>query len=495
MTDDHIITSGLEEGRASPIADPPKEASSSESTEHRNANLSDLSASGEDNDINAGDDDWIAAIPGRFSGVQYISRTCCSTKFAAQTPCCKAVCSARDNRTGRAVTLERLQQPFSNVESATRLYSEITLLLAMKHENVVGLVDCFGNALTDSLDGDESLNGRSDLYLHVVSSRSPHGCTLQTVMRTEPLSDEHVCFITYQILRGLKYLHSAQIVHGDLKPGNIIVEEDSQVMIADLGIRQHLSPSTVSTPMFTKSTSFPQTVFHDFGTQLSRSQLPRSESLSSDSGPPRTPLEFSNVFSNMELKTAADVWAVGCIMAEMITCRPLFHGTDNIQQLVEILLLTNHSPKDVLERLPDDEAIRQHARGILYMNPRKRPFKDVFAGAGENAVNLLQQMLAINIAERISVPSALQHAYLVDFHDPDDEPTTSEFMTDKHAAICSTFQTPSDVQLAIRTSLQLWRDQKSKRLRSDAAGPCLESPPLKRNQESLTANLSVVLSA
>lgn len=440
------------------------------------------------------DSGWMDSIPGRFADLRITTRGCCSTKFAAQTSSCTTVCSTVDSQTGNCVTLERLANPFSRLDMAVRLHAEIVLLMHMRHENIVGLVDCFGDALTCSLaeTPDNGITGAGG-YLHIVTSRCPNACTLQTIIRTETLSEEHVRFITYQILRGLKYLHSAKIVHGDLKPSNIVIDEDCQLMIADLGIRQHFSHSTASTPLQPASTS----VFQDgFSPQTSRQQVIRSDSLSSDSGPPRTPLEFSHVFSSMELKAAADVWAVGCIMAELITCRPLFQGTDNITQLVQILLLANHSPADILDRLPGDESVRQHADGILYLNPRSRPFKEVFSGADESAIGLLQQLLAVNHSERISVQGALEHSYMADFHDPDDEPTTVEFAAERLAKTCSLLQTPSDVQAALRDAVHSWQEQKLKRVRQDEDGPCIGSPPLKRVQSvtSDAANLTVVLS-
>lgn len=48
------------------------------------------------------------------------------------------------------------------------------------------------------------------------------GTDLRTVIRTQKLSDDQIVFITYQILRGLKYLHSCNIIHRDLKPAKYL---------------------------------------------------------------------------------------------------------------------------------------------------------------------------------------------------------------------------------------------------------------------------------
>jgi serine/threonine protein kinase len=50
------------------------------------------------------------------------------------------------------------------------------------------------------------------------------------------LTNEHVQYFTYQILRGMKYVHSASVVHRDLKPGNLLVNSDCELKICDFGL-------------------------------------------------------------------------------------------------------------------------------------------------------------------------------------------------------------------------------------------------------------------
>jgi len=72
----------------------------------------------------------------------------------------------------------------------------------MNHENVISLLDVFHP-------GTNSLETFQQVYLvtHLM------GADLNNIVRTQKLSDDHVQFLVYQILRGLKYIHSAGIIH------------------------------------------------------------------------------------------------------------------------------------------------------------------------------------------------------------------------------------------------------------------------------------------
>lgn len=54
---------------------------------------------------------------------------------------------------------------------------------------------------------------------------------LKTVIREKILNNDQIMFFTYQILRGIKYLHSANIIHRDLKPENITVNENLELRV------------------------------------------------------------------------------------------------------------------------------------------------------------------------------------------------------------------------------------------------------------------------
>uniref|UniRef100_A0A8C2ATG5 mitogen-activated protein kinase n=1 Tax=Cyprinus carpio TaxID=7962 RepID=A0A8C2ATG5_CYPCA len=120
-----------------------------------------------------------------------------------------SVCSALDTKSGLRVAVKKLSRPFQSMIHAKRTYRELRLLKHMKHENVIGLLDAFSPATC--------LAGFNDVYLvtHLM------GADLNNIVKCQKLTDDHVQFLIYQILRGLK----------DLKPSNLAVNEDCELKV------------------------------------------------------------------------------------------------------------------------------------------------------------------------------------------------------------------------------------------------------------------------
>lgn len=112
------------------------------------------------------------------------------------------ISSALDTKKNVRVAIKKLSRPFQSAVHAKRTYRELRLLKHMYHENVIGLLDVFHP-------GDNNIDSFQQIYLctHLM------GADLNNIIRTQRLSDDHVKFLVYQILRGLKYVHSAGIIH------------------------------------------------------------------------------------------------------------------------------------------------------------------------------------------------------------------------------------------------------------------------------------------
>uniref|UniRef100_A0A8C9XXS0 mitogen-activated protein kinase n=1 Tax=Sander lucioperca TaxID=283035 RepID=A0A8C9XXS0_SANLU len=277
-----------------------------------------------------------------------------------------SVCSAYDVKTGLKIAVKKLSRPFQSIIHAKRTYREMRLLKHMKHENVIGLLDVFSPAT--------SLKEFTDVYLvtHLM------GADLNNIVKCQKLTDDHVQFLIYQILRGLKYIHSADIIHRDLKPSNLAVNEDCELKILDFGLARHTDD---------EMTGYVATRWY------------------------RAPEIMLNW---MHYNMTVDIWSVGCIMAELLTGKTLFPGTDHIDQLKLILLLVGTPGPELLMKISSESVSSQRYA---------RFFSNQFSAPNlPHSVDLLEKMLVLDTDKRITAAEALAHPYFAQYHDPDDEP-------------------------------------------------------------------------
>jgi mitogen-activated protein kinase 1/3 len=65
----------------------------------------------------------------------------------------------------------------------------------------------------------------------------------QIIVSPQPLSDDHLQYFMYQILRGIKYIHGCNVVHRDLKPSNLLLNSNCDLKICDFGLARVRDPS------------------------------------------------------------------------------------------------------------------------------------------------------------------------------------------------------------------------------------------------------------
>lgn len=116
-----------------------------------------------------------------------------------------------------------------------------------------------------------------------------------------------------------------------------------------------------------------------------------------------------------------DIWSVGCILAEMLSNRPIFPGKHYLDQLNHILGVLGSPSQDDLDCI-----VNEKARSYLQSLPFKPkvPWNKLFPQADQKALDLLGKMLTFNPYKRISVEEALAHPYLEQYYDPADEVRT-----------------------------------------------------------------------
>lgn len=236
-------------------------------------------------------------------------------------------------------------------------------------------------------------------------------CDLAAIIRSgQPLTDAHFQSFIYQILCGLKYIHSANVLHRDLKPGNLLVNADCELKICDFGLARGFSVDPEENAGYmteyvaTRWYRAPE-IMLSFQSYTKASELITLSTM-------HTPLLTMCLLP-------VDVWSVGCILAELLGGRPFFKGRDYVDQLNQILHILGTPNEETLSRIGSPRA-QEYVRNLPYMP--KKPFGSLFPNANPDALDLLDRMLAFDPSSRISVEQALEHPYLQIWHDASDEP-------------------------------------------------------------------------
>ena len=139
------------------------------------------------------------------------------------------VCSGKDTSKDPKdefykVAIKKVPNAFEDLIDAKRILREIKLLKFFNHENIVTLLD---------IPKPPGKTGYEDIYFIT----DLMGTDLHRVIYSkQELTDEYIQFFVYQIVRGVLYMHSANVVHRDLKPSNILSNADCHIKICDLGL-------------------------------------------------------------------------------------------------------------------------------------------------------------------------------------------------------------------------------------------------------------------
>ena len=290
------------------------------------------------------------------------------------------VVSARDTRTGEMVAIKKIEKAFEHPTFTKRTLRELKILRLMQHENIIGVKAIQLPRTREEMDEIYVVNELMETDLSSVI-RSP-----------QALEDEHCQFFIYQILRGLKYLHSASVLHRDLKPRNLLVNGSCDLKICDFGLARADLPNLKVRAA--SMTDYVATRWY------------------------RAP----EVLLTYKLYTKAlDVWSVGCILGELLLRMPLLPGNDATHQLELIFTLIGSPSAEEIAAIPNPNS---REKVLRFTKRFPSTIDSRFANCNPLAVDLIKKMLVFDPKKRVTVEGALEHPYLTEFREADDEPVT-----------------------------------------------------------------------
>lgn len=294
------------------------------------------------------------------------------------------VISAKDKAKGGNVAIKMIPRAFNDEIDAKRILREIKLMKHFTHENIVNIVDMMPPDVA-------YLDDYNDVYLVTdLMETDLH----RIIYSKQPLSIDHTQYFVYQLLRGLKYIHSANVIHRDLKPSNLLVNSNCDLKICDFGLARGIKPG--------------------HGTEEKCGSMLLTEYVVT-----RWYRAPEIMLACHEYSKPVDLWSVGCIFAELIQRKPYFPGDDYIDQLTIIAEKLGKLPDNELDFVTSDKAKR-----FLRKLPNKPPasMSRQFPGAPTEALNALRKMLQIHPKKRHTVEQSLSHPFFRQLHSADDEP-------------------------------------------------------------------------
>ncbi|XP_022115613.2 cyclin-dependent kinase 20 [Pieris rapae] len=262
--------------------------------------------------------------------------------------------------TGREVALKKIL--IKNIDEGipVNVMREIKALQLLRCKYIIKLYDMFPRGMSLVLVLEYMSSGLWDMLHH----------------RQQELTLPRVKAYAQMLLKGTRYMHAHYVMHRDLKPANLLINHEGVLKIADLGLARLFWP---------------------------------------DGGRPYSHQVATRWYRAPELLYGAryytenvDVWAVGCIIAEMITKKPLFAGESDIEQLA---IVVQHLGTPTEESWPDHSNLPDYHK-ITFPESPPMSWTQILPGVEPDAVNFIKSFLLYDEKKRISAKEALKHSWL-----------------------------------------------------------------------------------
>ncbi|KAG9324175.1 hypothetical protein KVV02_007404 [Mortierella alpina] len=278
------------------------------------------------------------------------------------------VYKATERETGRTVALKKIRLENEDEGVPSTAIREISLLKELQHSSVVQLLDIIHDESKLYLVF-EFLDVDLKKYMDNVYTLTGAGLPLHHVKR-----------YLFQLIQGVEFCHSRRILHRDLKPQNLLIDDKRRLKLADFGLAR-----AFGIPL--------RTYTHEVITLWYRAP--------------------EILLGARHYSTAVDMWSVGCIFSEMITKKPLFPGDSEIDELFRIFKIRG-TPNPTT--WPGVESLKDWNPNFPQWD--RVPLIQLLPTLCPAGLDLLEQMIEYNPAKRISAKRALLHPYFDEVRGP-----------------------------------------------------------------------------
>uniref|UniRef100_A0AA96SIB9 [RNA-polymerase]-subunit kinase n=1 Tax=Phyllostachys edulis TaxID=38705 RepID=A0AA96SIB9_PHYED len=267
------------------------------------------------------------------------------------------VYKARDTVSGKIVALKKVRFDNLEPESVRFMAREILILRRLNHPNVVKL--------------DGLVTSRMSCSLYLVFEYMEHDLTGLAASPDIKFTEPQVKCYMHQLLSGLEHCHDRGVLHRDIKGSNLLLDNNGMLKIADFGLASFFDPGRKQ-PM----TSRVVTLWYR---------------------PPELLLGAT------DYGVGVDLWSAGCILAELLAGRPIMPGRTEVEQLHTIFKLCGSPTEEYWKKtkLP-------HATIFKPQQPYKRRITETFKDFPQSALRLMETLLTIDPADRLTATSALR---------------------------------------------------------------------------------------
>ncbi|OHT07784.1 CMGC family protein kinase [Tritrichomonas foetus] len=289
-----------------------------------------------------------------------------------------------ESQDGKIYALKKVFCAFQNSTDAQRCYREVSYLRELKNHPFIISLHAVHRSENDL-----------DLYLLFDIMETD----VHAVIRANILLDVHHRYIFWQLLCALKFIHSANLIHRDLKPSNLLINSNASIKLCDFGLSRTFKTANLDHPDLDDSNrqngGFIEEEFTDYvATRWYR--------------PPEI------LFGASTYTPSVDMWSAGCILAELVTGKPLLPGASTMDQIEKVIAYTGPPTQSDIQSI-NSSVTQTMLSNLTYSQPRFK-FEERFSGAPRDAIDLIRKLTTFNPSDRLTAAQALEHPYVAQFH-------------------------------------------------------------------------------